>query len=522
MINNFLEKIKDNKQLICYCMIVTFIWGMVAHAYIFLNNPFSHDSLNEFNGTIYGNDWRIQLGRVLVPAYRIITRTAATLPWLIGVLALFWIGLTVFFVTKLLRVEQNWFVILLAGIFTVNSTVTATAATYIHDLDCNMFALLMSVMAVYLWRNYKKGFLAGMICVGITLGFYQSFLSVTITLVMIICIIELLNGKVFVDVMSTGLKAVGMIIGGAIIYLLELRFVCFVTGIPLMSGNYNSLDTIFSMSVWELVYSIMQAYTLTGDGILTVNSGYSLDFSFIVHAILLVFVGVVVLYRIFCKAIGIKEKMLILVLVALMPLGMNISCILTGGVCHDLMQYSFWLIYVFVLLIAQWAVSCIQGSRSIVKKALKVIPAIVIFVILWGNVQVSNAAYLNKSLAWDANLSLFTRVVYRMEEQEEYVTGETPVVFVGEPVELLEMMPEFAYGYDLTGAKGNYVLGAAQRDYYQSYFNYVLQNPAVMAESELWYEIQSSSEIEEMPSYPEQGCAKMIDGVLIVKLGEAY
>ena len=522
MINKFLEKMKDNRQLMSYCMIVTFIWGMLAHAYIFLNNPFSHDSLNEFNGAVYGNDWRIQLGRVFVPAYRAITRTVATLPWLIGILALLWIGLTVFLVVKMFDIQPKWFIVLISGIFTVNSTVTATAATYIHDLDCNMFALLLAVLAVYLWHKCKTGFLTGMLCVGISLGFYQSFLSVTITLVMIICIMALLEGKPFSDVILKGIKAIGMIMSGGLIYLVTMKIACAITGMALISGNYNSLDTVFSLSIRELIYSVIKTYITTIDGILTANSGYSAAFMTVIYNILFIVTGLVILCQIFSKTIGIKEKILIFVLLALMPFGMNISCVLTGGMSHDLMQYAFWLVYLFVLLITQWEVLHIQEMKAIVRQAISMVPAVLVFTMLWGNVQAANAAYLNKNLAWDANISLFTRVVYRMEEQEEYITGETPVVFVGEPMHLLEMMPEFSYGYDYAGANGNYVLGAAKRDYYRAYFEYVLQNPAIMAADETWDKLQDNPEVEAMPSYPEDGCMKEIDGVLVVKMGDLY
>ena len=511
MTNSFIENIRENKQQIGYCMIATFLWGMLAHAYIFFNNPFSHDSLNEFNGAIYGNDWRIQLGRVFVPVYRAIVRTAATLPWLIGIVSLIWIGLSVFLIVKLFNMESKVLIVLIAGILTVNSTVTATAATYIHDLDCNMFALFLSVLAVYFWYQYKNGFLIGMLCVGGSLGFYQSFISVTITLVMIICIMALVNGKCFSAVMGMGMKAVGMLMGGGVFYWLALKSVCALTGVSLASGGYNSLDTVFSLSMREVLYSILRAYTIMGDGILNVNSAYPDVLIRTLHYGLLGVIGITIICRIFSKEILVKAKLLILVLLALLPLGMNLSCVLTGGMCHDLMQYAFWMIYIFALL-------CVQCQTS----RIKCIPMVLIGVILWGNVQASNAVYMNKNLAWDANLSLFTRILYRMEEQKEYVTGETQVVFVGEPVHLLEKIPELEYGYEFTGANGNYVLGAAKRDYYQAYFDYVLQNPAIMADEEAWDEMQDKPLVEEMPSYPEEGCIKMMDGILVVKLGDLY
>lgn len=71
----------------------------------------------------------------------------------------------------------------------------------------------------------------------------------------------------------------------------------------------------------------------------------------------------------------------------------------------------------------------------------------------------------------------------------------------------------------MTGEWNTYVLGAAGRNYYQAYFDYVLMNPAVIADTDTWNEMQTNSEVDEMPCYPEEGSIAIVDGVLVVKLG---
>ncbi|MCD8376296.1 MAG: glucosyltransferase domain-containing protein [Oscillospiraceae bacterium] len=519
-INNIIVVFKRNRKLILLCLIATFMWGLAAHAYIFLHSSFSHDSLDEFNAAVFGNEWRIQLGRVFVPAYRILVRGITTLPWLIGLISLLYINVAVFLVIKIFDIHSKFLTVLIAGIFTANITVIATAATYIHDLDCNMLALLLSVFAVYLWGKYDKGFLYGMIPVCLSMGFYQSFVSVTITLILLYLIMHLLNGERFQAAIKKCIKSIGMIIGGGVLYFFAMKIVCFVTSVSLISGNYNSIDTILSMQIPEMIRTAVYGYLYTCYQILTATSVYSEPVVFGIHIAMIAIAGIIILLRIVQKEIHIKEKIFTLILIASLPIGMNVVYTLTGGMSHDLMYYAIWLVYLFVLLIAWWTVNHFDTMKPIIKSGQRIVITVLVLIILWGNVQTANAAYLKKDLEQDANLSLFTRIVYRMESCDGYVTGETPVVFVGKPDSLLDGIPGFERIYTLTGSTSSYVLGAAGRRYYQAYFDYVLLNPAIIADSETWLQMQTDDEVAAMPCYPEEGSVAIIDGVIVVKLGE--
>ena len=79
LVTSLKEKFQNNKHTLIYCFAVTFIIGLITHAYMYFQDSFSHDSLNEFNGAVY-NVWKIQLGRYFVPLYRMFTRGDLTLP----------------------------------------------------------------------------------------------------------------------------------------------------------------------------------------------------------------------------------------------------------------------------------------------------------------------------------------------------------------------------------------------------------------------------------------------------------
>lgn len=60
-----MENKRDKKWWLNFSLATVFLWGMLAHAYRFLNGNFSHDSLVELNGAIFGNTHKIALGRFL-------------------------------------------------------------------------------------------------------------------------------------------------------------------------------------------------------------------------------------------------------------------------------------------------------------------------------------------------------------------------------------------------------------------------------------------------------------------------
>lgn len=518
--SKFIEFLKENKKMLILCLIATLVWGLITHSYGFLHSSFSHDSLNEFNANVFGNDWRIQLGRIFVPLYRFVVRDSITMPWLIGVLSLIYISMTVFLIVKLFNVRSKILTILISGIFTTNITVIATASTYIHDLDCNMLALTLAVLSVYLWQKYDKGFLYGMIPLCLSIGIYQSFISVSITLIIIYLIMKLFEGEKFKKIFYQGFKSIVMIIGAGLLFFIAMKFICYITGISIKSGNYNSIDTILSMPILEIIHTTIAGYIRTCYKILNVTSVYPSIIFFAIHLMLIVILGTIIIYRLSKKEIKIKEKILTLILIIILPISMNIVYPLTGGISHDLMEFGFWLIYLLALLVSWWVVEHFNKMKPIIKYGQRFVSVCLILIVLWSNVQTANAVYLKKDLEQKANLSLFTRIVYRMEEQDGYITGKTPVVFVGRPDTLLDTIPGYERISSITGCWNEFALNSSSRDRYRSYFDYILLNPAIMAEQEKWDQMQNDTRVNDMPSYPKEGSIAFVDDILVIKMGE--
>lgn len=516
-------RIENGKKWLYFAMLSTFLWGFLAHGYCFVHDSFNHDSLAEFNGLVLGNMYKLSSGRFLVPIYRNLFRTDLTLPWLIGILSLVWLGLAVFLVLRIFDIRSKVTAFLIAGIFTANLTVTAIAASYLHDFDSDLFGVFCAVAAVYLWKNVRWGSIWGAFFAVVPLATYQSNISVTVVLVMFVCIVDLLNGKDFPIVFKSGLKAMGMLLLAGAMYYMALPIVSSVTGVSLAAGNANTLDRTQGLTPLTILTYTVQAYQNCYFRLVHILSPYPDSIVRKATALLGAVILVSILLWLFNKRICLRSKLLCIALVCLLPLGMNLTYVLSCGEVHDLMYFALWLFYLLALLIADWLVQALKARQpewipTVIHKVPRYISIALVALLLYGNVQTANTLYLKKSLEKDAYLSLMTRVIYDVERTDGYIAGTTPIVFAGLSKEIQPVLGTEKYS-EIIGVWGPGSIIMEELCYYQAYFDYILLNPAVMAEYEDWYTMLKDPRVSEMPIYPAEGSIAFLDDILVVRLG---
>lgn len=514
-----LEKIRTaaDDKILKQSFLYTFIIGIVAHGYCFLNLMVSHDSLNDF----YVSDrWeRAAFGRIFYSIYISLTRGRIVLPWLIGILALCWISVAVYLIVKTFEIKRSGMILMVSGICVTNPTVYALAATYIHDLDADMLAMLLSVVAVYLWckavhKNDVKyttlWLFAGSICLSVSMGIYQSYIALSVTLIIFYSLKELLDNRELKNVLAKGCYAVGMLLASAALYVAELKLFEGLTGVAAMnSATYNGIGNVtavFSGNVFENVCNTyISLLDVFKDFILT---SYP-------QIVSIGFLGIVACLGVAFTLAGLKNmkwksRVLFLVLFMLLPFAMNITYFLSSGTAHILTQYAVWMLYLLVIIFEVWFESGNTSKR--IKKAAYLILACSLLFVITENIQTSNTVYVKKELEYQATLSYMTRVAERMEEQEGYVPGETSVLIIGENV-IGNSKTGFERYEVITGVGENGAI--TYHDTYKDYFKYVLARPISLSYDD---KLKNSEKVSEMPVFPKQGSVQMVDQVLVVKL----
>lgn len=511
------EAAEQEKPRFLFCLAATFFTGLVAHAYAFFHDSFSHDALGGIYANVFEDNWKIALGRFFVPTYRSVVRGSISVPWLIGLLALLWIGLSVYLIVRMFSLQSRVVITLLAGIMAVNLTVTAMTATFLYELDVDMLALLAATAAAYLWHRCKWGWLPGMALVALALSIYQAYLSVAIVLVMLASIWALLRGETAQSVFFKGLKGIGMLIGGGLLYLIGLKVECQITGIAL-ADSYNGLTSILRLSPGAIPALIGSAYQDWFCVFTQPKDAYIGTALRVANIALLGLTGLLAVTAVVKKGIKPAAKGLFLALLALLPLGMNISYVLSGGMVHDLMRYSFWFLYLLALLLVLRLCPAGADGKNDAARLAQCAAYLLVFLVIWNNIQFANAIYLKKNLEQEAALSRMTRVADRLETLPGYVGGETPVVFVSVP-SFVDTMPGFEVLSDVNGATTSNVITYNTPGIYAMYFTYILNTPIAL-DGATWGDFQTDPRVAEMPSFPAAESIQELDGVIVVKMGD--
>ncbi len=520
--STFRSALARHKQTLLWCLLSVLAWGLVAHAYGFLHCSLSHDYLNAFISTAKEEQAKIQVGRFFVPVYRYFFRNAVGQPWLIGILGLIWTSAAVFLVCELFHVRSKLLTVLIAGMMTTNISYISQIATYLHEFDANALALLFSVLSVYLWRsephtvNGKSrpwlNSLGAAVCTLLSLGIYQAFFSVTVTLIIALSLGDLLEMKSPKRVFFQGLRGISILLIGGLLYLLLRRVIYTCTGLtPLtrteLFGDGKSILSLFLIKTGLYFWFTNVAHYAYHNPRLPF-------YVFGLTAVLLLITA----HRFFKKHYGPMRFLLALLLVIAMPFGM--ICVYFGAKgnnVHEIMIYSLWFFYIFLLLLSS---RLLQLQPGIPEKITHGAALILVACLLWQNVILANTAYSKKELEAASTLSTMTRVVSDLEHQENYIYNETPVAFFG-------IFDGSCYLLESTGIRQIGGLEAntslwgdevtAVYNTYDAYFKFVLQYQIHLCDEALRQKLANDPRVQEMPSYPRKGYIQDIEGVLVVK-----
>lgn len=299
-----------------------------------------------------------------------------TIPWITAIVSIMMLSVAVFLTFEIFEFKSLFEMAFLSGVYVTNITLTSTIATYSHDLAGDMVALALSVYVAYLWvrlcQQFNwKDFILSVLSISTLLGFYQAYLSVTIVLVIIYSIIELIHGKHYLKVIKDGLFAITIIAIGFIIYMILVKACCGISTIGLDENSYNSLSNLWASEeplfkkivtaykhvIWTFIAPTYAPITKYSKSIFMPNIYNFHLYVRTITNVALAFLDIISLVVVLSgRKIKNSNKLLILLLVIILPIGMDISYI-GSAVSHDLMHYSYWLFYLLSWLLIKNVIS---------------------------------------------------------------------------------------------------------------------------------------------------------------------
>lgn len=508
--------IKENKKIILSYMFVALFYAF-AHGYRFFNNMFSGDALVN----IYQRDWawQISLGRVFQPIYLMFRGTIAN-PWLISLLAVFFIGTAEVILVDLFSIKKDYSIAFLAAILTCNSVVTTANVSFLPWADIYALAFLLAVWGSALILKKKWYFVtAGIILLASSMALYQAYICVAIVIFLYKLIEDLQAGMEIKKFILKGCSiAVSLILSGGV-YFFFWKVIQKPLGIWTSDG-YNGLNKIGTSPDEPLSGIILGAYRVVADFffnpmkfISLAYRGQSLSVLWVWALRLLALVGLVImLFQFANKLIHAEKKNYVNIifqcaLVLLLPLAADFVYVLSKGTLHDLMKYAF-------VLLALPLIICIDNAdmRVITKKICLILSGIILFGFVWNNIVASNQIYLKRQLQEDATRELVSRIVYDIEHTDGYVPGQTEVAIVG--------YFDKSYVTDISGMEEIQAYGMSKTSltYYGTEFYYM--DLVMNVDMDFVYADPKEEVIKNMPTYPQKGSVAIVDGVLVVKISE--
>ena len=493
-----------------WCFAATALCMLLAHGFAWFNLFPSHD------GTILVFDADVvmlQLGRWVELLYFRFVRGRINAPWLNGAFTIVWTSLAVYLVGKLLQLGKKA-TIALCAVFSTAISVTLLYATYYDKTDLYACAMFLAVWGVYAVRRFRCRWWGVLFCSGclcLAMGLYQGYIEFAIGL-FLICLLRdcLTEDLAWAEYLRRGVTAVVSLLLGGVLYAVSLKVVLAYKHLELIDSD-NGLQQMGRAGVADYLARLPGAYkqvftTLLGYDVWN-NRGMRLA------------TAVCLLLGLACLVLTLRKKPLraavqVVILLVLLPLGLNVVYLLSERHPTLLMLYPVYLVYALVLLLTGLEPDTIPHSAAW-------LACLLCAFITVQNVIYANGAYTYRKLVYENTCAQVYTIMAKVEDLPGYVEGETPVVFSGDFTD-----SNFTYHNDLirlyeegdTGLSGSAITYDGTIKWW---FGNIMGSSAkvvnTQAELDAWAE---NPAVQAMPSYPASGCIAMVDGAAVIKLSD--
>lgn len=477
--------------------------GLFTHMPVIIRDIPNHDGLD----SIYFDQNMITSGRWFLTVACGIS-SYFSLPWVIGLLGIIFLGVTSVLLCEFMEVKHHGSVVLISGILCTFPALCATFA-YIYTLDGYMLAILLAVLAPFLVKQYKYGFIAGGIALAFSLGIYQSYLPFAMLLSIYGIIILCLDGKTIKEKLRGMLNYLYMGIIGASLYYIILRVLLLIQGKELASyQGISQMGTAKKAGLWEIILNLYRdffAFTLQS------NILFNNIWSTIAICLLFILFLAVLLYVIICKKLYRSPwfYFILLLLAVGLPIATNVIMIISPSVTYHLLMRYQWVLYLiciigFIEKYCKWNL----GSWIMLLAA---------GILIFNYAITDNIAYSNLEKKYEKTYALCIRLADRMEQEEGY-ERDMPVALIGVVGDDNYPVTDITGSVtgSIIGMNGDYLLYT--RTNYQLFLKHYLGITINLVSDEEMLTIYNSEEYREMGSFPAADSVKVVDGILYVKL----
>lgn len=409
-------KLKGEYKL---AFISTFIISLLIHLYKFTNTLPNHDSVYNYysdQNVLGSGRWALSLACGMSSYY--------DLPWINGLLSCVFIALTIVVIVALYKMK-NPVLIVLSGALLAASPATTETFFFLFTADGYMIAMFLAALAVYFSRieeNKLSRLILSVVCVCISCGIYQAYVSFALLLALCYFIDVLLqNNHSKQDCFKWVLRQGIIYIISLVAYYVIWKLCMYFSGT--VANDYQGISEVGKISVALLVNGLISA--------IKTSVLYFVQWNVLMHGFTL-------------------YSVLNILFIIVMVFGLIISCIKSGIFCR-----KWALVLLMLCLIAIIPFACIWyfTSDSIVYRAMmlqsltmlfimtallyerwttyaiKNIVCIFLIIITVNNSLMANISYFYMNLCYERTYAEGLEMIMKIHDlQNEYEFNKIAVV----------------------------------------------------------------------------------------------
>ncbi len=513
-----------NKKEYAYPFFAALIVGFLTHMFVFVNKLPNADAMSNF----YFDQNMITSGRWFLTVVCGIS-SYYDLNWIIGILSIFYLAISAVLLSEFFEVKSMAGRACIASLLVTFPAVTATFA-YLYTADGYMLAFLLAILAAYFTKKHKYGFVAGAVCLALSVGSYQAYLAVTVLLCLLSLIRMCLSNESIRKTWAIAWRYAVMGISGGVLYYVMLKLCLAIQGKEL--DTYQGINEMGKLSLANLPGMLYDAYydfaAFAIKGNVIINNGFSL-----VCVLLLTVVVCVTALFCYIKAETYKrwyQTLLLLVFIILIPLGTNIIYFMSSGVTFHLLMRMQWILFpVFAVVLSESMIGNKDGKEDVKAKHEKkwwkgmttslILSCAAVIASLGLSYQfmlMDNIAYFNMNERYEKTYAYCLRLIDRIEQ--------TPGYYPGMPIAMIGVLDESKYpATDITGDVTSGISGTTgdmviyKGEQYGEFIKHYLNSTTNPITGDQIIEIYNSPEYREMDSFPAENSIRIVDGIMYIK-----
>ncbi|MDD7148310.1 MAG: glucosyltransferase domain-containing protein [Lachnospiraceae bacterium] len=534
-IGNQIKKIRPSVR---WTFAMTILVGILVHFYSMSHKFFNYFEMgNIFSKMPFLQEDTVALGRWFMPIATNLF-TSFSMPVWNTLISLFYMAVASALIVDLLQIRSRVYGVLFGLCFVTFPGFTCVLS---YGVNCDeiTLALLLAVLAAYLFFKVRYGIIRGMILLCLSLASYQPYMSLTIGVIYMMLFMkayrEKLEWKPFLILIG---RSVLMLAAGFLLYYALLQ--AMVAGLGITLSDYHGVDSMTSFTPKGIAKGLVYSY------------GYFLAYFFSTEYIYTIgrivinviggiaFLGLLIRRTREQKVEGSKVSVLWMwVLLCFLPLGCNSAPFLmadrVGSGVDRYMIFSLMFLWALLLAMLDDLRAETGGEPQETREGQQVCVGTagksgwnltqwtgcfaVVTAILTG-VIIDNQAYHRMEAMTETTGSLLNRIAARMEEQPEW-NKDIPVYFVN-----CRALVNLNYDVDIPeydairNMPGTFLRSSYSEEAIVKYMEVYLHFPVKEASEEERRRVEENPLFDRMESYPSESSVQVIDGVMVVKISD--